>query len=78
MAPQTIYGRINMNVYAPGRELQELGVIGNLSDMTPEAAFIKMAWLLSNYSHDEAKKLFSQNLKGEITKRTDNSFTIKN
>ena len=78
MAPQTIYGRINMNVYAPGRELQELGVIGNLSDMTPETAFIKMAWLLSNYSYDEAKKLFSQNLKGEITKRTDNSFTTKN
>lgn len=70
-APQTIYGRINMNVYTPGKQLQELGVLGQNLDMTPETAFVKLAWLLSNYSVDEAKKLYSQNLRGEITTRTE-------
>lgn len=48
MAPQTIYGRINMNVYNKGVDLQALGVIPG-EDMTPETAFIKLAWLLGNY-----------------------------
>ena len=70
MSSQTIYGRIQMNVYAPGRELLEIGVIGNYSDMTAETAFIKLSWLLSNYKQEEVKDLFSKNLAGEITERT--------
>ena len=74
MSTQAIYGRVNMNVYAPGRKLQEIGVLGNLADMTTETAFIKLAWLLSNYSKEEAKTLISENLKGEISDRTSAEF----
>jgi len=48
MTSQTIYGRINMNVYSPGRRLREIGILGNLKDLTSESAFIKLAYLLSN------------------------------
>jgi len=69
MCSQCIFGRVNMNVYSPQRELLEIGVIGG-EDMTAETAFIKLAWLLSNYPKEEAKKLMAQNLRGEITGRT--------
>jgi len=70
MATQTIFGRVNMNVYSPGRTLQEYGVIGQGCDMHPETAFIKLAWLLSNHTPDETRKLFSIDLRGEITTRS--------
>lgn len=66
---QTIYGRINMNVYSPGKQLLESGVIGNYTDMHPELAFIKLAWLLSTYKKEEIKELFEKNLIGEISER---------
>ncbi|MDD5086828.1 MAG: Glu-tRNA(Gln) amidotransferase subunit GatD, partial [Candidatus Nanoarchaeia archaeon] len=69
MSSQAIYGRIQMNVYTPLRELQDIGVLGHLSDMTPETSFIKLAWLLSNYNKDEVKQLITKNLKGEISER---------
>jgi glutamyl-tRNA(Gln) amidotransferase subunit D len=69
-APQTIYGRLQMNVYSEGRRMQELGVIGNYSDMTPETSFIKLAWLLSNFKKEQVPELFSTNLRGEISERT--------
>lgn len=68
MALQTIYGRVDLNVYSPGRKLQDAGVLGNMSPMTPETAFIKLAWLLSNHPKD-VKKLFMENLRGELVKR---------
>ncbi len=71
MASQCIYGRLQMNVYSTARDLQAAGVLGNLSDMTPETAFIKLAWLLSNYTKEETKKLITQNLRGEISDRTE-------
>ena len=71
MAPQTIYGRIQMDVYTPQRDLQSIGVLGHLSDMTPETAFVKLFWLLSNFSKDETKKLMCRNLLGEISDRTE-------
>src|SRR3989338_5347189 len=40
---QTIYGSVNMNVYQTGRKMQDLGIIGNYTDMTPETAYIKLA-----------------------------------
>ena len=71
MAPQAIYGRIQLNVYTPQREIQEIGVLGHLSDMTPETTFIKLAWLPSNYKKAEVKELVVKNLRGEITDRTE-------
>lgn len=70
-APQTIFGRLNLNVYEDQRKAQECGVLGNLSDMTPETTFIKLAWLLSNYKKDQVKELITKNLRGEITERTE-------
>ncbi|MBI2574444.1 Glu-tRNA(Gln) amidotransferase subunit GatD, partial [Candidatus Woesearchaeota archaeon] len=71
MSPQTIYGRIQMKVYTPQRELMGIGVLGHLSDMTPETAFIKLAWLLSNYSREEARTMIAKNLRGELSDRTE-------
>ncbi len=71
-ATQTISGSINLNVYSTGRKMQELGIIGNLADITPETGFVKLAWLLSNYPKDKAKELYSQNLAGEISTRLEN------
>jgi glutamyl-tRNA(Gln) amidotransferase subunit D len=71
MASQCIYGRLQMDVYSTARDLQAAGVIGNLSDMTPETTFIKLAWLLSNYKKSELKELLTKNLRGEITERTE-------
>ena len=69
MCTQTIFGRVNMNVYATGRKLKENLISG--SDMTPETAFIKLAWLLSN---KKDPKLMISNLKGEINERISDEF----
>ncbi len=66
---QTIFGSINMNVYTTGRKMQAAGIIGNYCDMTTETAFIKLAWLLSNYNKQEVAELFVTNLVGEISLR---------
>ena len=71
VVPQTIYGRVNMNVYENGRRQQDIGVLGNFSDMLVETTFLKLAWLLSNYKKNEVKKLLGENLRGELTKRSD-------
>jgi len=68
-APQTIYGRIVLTVYEPQRMVLNAGVLGNCCDMTPETSFIKLAWLLSNYNKEDVKKLYSQNLRGELADR---------
>ncbi|WP_423792706.1 Glu-tRNA(Gln) amidotransferase subunit GatD [Methanocaldococcus indicus] len=69
MTSQCINGRINMNVYSNGRELQKLGVIG-CEDMIPEVAYVKLMYLLGNYNLEEAKKLINKNLVGEIEYRS--------
>ncbi len=72
MASQTLFGRVNMNVYSPGRDLLKTGVIPG-EDMLPETAFVKLAWLLGNYKKDEAKELIGKNLRGEINERIEPS-----
>ncbi len=70
MTSQCINGRINMNVYSTGRELEELGVIQG-EDILPETAYIKLAWLLGNYKDkEEIKKLLRKNIRGEIIDRS--------
>lgn len=69
MTSQTIYGRVNMNVYSPQRDLLKIGVIP-CEDMLPETAFIKLSWLLGNFTPEKARELIGKNLKGEITERT--------
>ncbi len=68
MAPQTIYGRINMNVYAAGRLLKEAGVIGDGCDWTPEAALVKLMFVLGHTKDmRQVKVMMERDLAGEIT-----------
>lgn len=70
MTSQTLYGRVNMNVYSPQRDLLNIGVVP-CDDMLPETAFIKLAWLLGNFPANKAKGLVRKNLSGEISGRTE-------
>jgi glutamyl-tRNA(Gln) amidotransferase subunit D len=65
MTSQTIFGTVNLDVYATGRKLQEAGVLGNNTYITPEAAFIKLAWLLTNHK-DHVATHWNQNMCGEL------------
>jgi len=46
MTTQTLFGRVNMNVYTTGRKLLEIGVIPG-DDMLPETAYVKLSWVVS-------------------------------
>lgn len=76
MSTQAIFGRVDMNVYSPGRRLVEAGVTGNYSDMTPETTFIKLAWLLSNFTREQIirENLMLKNFRGEISERIEDNF----
>jgi glutamyl-tRNA(Gln) amidotransferase subunit D len=70
MTSQSIWGRINLEVYDTGRDLLKRGVIP-LGDMLPETAFVKMMWALGNSkSCDDAKVLLLENIAGEYLHRT--------
>ncbi|MCX6821035.1 MAG: Glu-tRNA(Gln) amidotransferase subunit GatD [Candidatus Aenigmarchaeota archaeon] len=69
--PQTIYGRINLNVYEAGRILEAAGVIGNGCDWTPEAALVKLMWVLGHTKDPKkVRELMLTNVAGELTERT--------
>jgi glutamyl-tRNA(Gln) amidotransferase subunit D len=70
MASQCIWGRVNMNVYDTGRDLQALGVIP-LEDMLAETATVKLMWIFGQTSNiEETKRLLKTNIAGEISQRT--------
>jgi glutamyl-tRNA(Gln) amidotransferase subunit D len=70
LASQCIWGRVNMNVYDTGRDLQNIGVIP-LDDMFPETGLVKLMWVLGQTSDpEEAKRLLKTNIAGEFTSRT--------
>ncbi|MGC8479291.1 MAG: Glu-tRNA(Gln) amidotransferase subunit GatD [Candidatus Micrarchaeia archaeon] len=69
MTSQCINGRVNGNVYRNGRLIQEAGAI-YCEDMLAETAYVKLGFLLGNYSKKDAEKLLAKNLVGEITERT--------
>lgn len=68
MASQCIFGRVNMNVYSTGRNLQDIGVI-SADDMLAETAYIKLAWLLANYKKNQVIELMHSNLRYEMKER---------
>jgi glutamyl-tRNA(Gln) amidotransferase subunit D len=70
MASQCVWGRVNMNVYDSGRDLQALGVIP-LEDMLSETALVKLMWVLGQTKDvEEAEKLLKTNVAGELSPRT--------
>ncbi len=62
MTTQTLFGRVNMNVYTTGRKLLSVGVIpGN--DMLPEVAYVKLSWVLHiDRDMNFVKRMMLQNL----------------
>jgi len=70
MASQCIWGRVNMNVYDTGRDLQALGVIP-LEDMLAETALVKLMWIFGQTNNiEEAKRLLKTSIAGELSQRT--------
>ncbi len=69
MTTQTLYGRVDLNVYSKGRDLLDMGVVSG-EDMLANTAFVKLAWLLAHHSAEETKQLVGRNMIGEITPRT--------
>jgi len=65
---QTVYGRLNQNVYSTGRELEKIGVIP-LEDMLSETAFVKLGWVLGHKSWSSREKIKNkmlENVSGEF------------
>ena len=70
MTSQCIWGRLGMTVYDHGRDLLALGVVP-LEDMLAETALVKLMWTLGQSKNlNEAKKLLTTNIAGEISPRT--------
>ena len=55
---QTIYGRLNPNVYSAGRLLQKTGII--FSNETSETTFIKLAWVLGHKTWNTKEKMLKK------------------
>jgi len=71
LAPQTIHGRLDLDVYANGRLLREAGAIGHGMDWTPECAYIKLCHVLGQTKDmDKVKELMEKDIAGEIGKRS--------
>jgi glutamyl-tRNA(Gln) amidotransferase subunit D len=66
MTTQCVFGRVELNIYDKGRDIQCLGVI-SCEDMLAETALMKLSWLLANKGPAKAKELLGKNLRGEIT-----------
>jgi len=70
-APQTIKGRLNLNVYLTGRLLKDAGVIGDGCDWTIETAAVKLMWVLGHTkSMKKIREMMLTNYAGEISERS--------
>jgi glutamyl-tRNA(Gln) amidotransferase subunit D len=70
MTSQTIWGRVDMNVYNTGRDLLNLGVTP-LEDMIPETAIVKLMWAAAQTkSPSKIREMMLQPIAGEMTSRT--------
>ncbi|ADL19716.1 Glutamyl-tRNA(Gln) amidotransferase subunit D [Acidilobus saccharovorans 345-15] len=66
---QTLFGRVNLNVYSTGRRMLQAGVIP-AEDMLPETAYVKLSWALHRTRDlGEVRRLMLTNLAGEINPR---------
>lgn len=65
MTLQPLFGSVEHNIYTTGRTIQAAGVLGHGTYITPEAAFIKLAWLLTHHK-DHLATHWNQNICGEL------------
>jgi glutamyl-tRNA(Gln) amidotransferase subunit D len=69
MCSQCLWGRVHMDVYSAGRDLQRIGVIP-LDDMLPETALVKMMWAFGHEKDPEVvKRLMITNVANELSER---------
>ena len=59
---QCIFGEVNLDVYSNGKELKEIGILGNKMNLISETQFIRSAFILSNYEKSNFKEIFNSNL----------------
>jgi len=78
MTTQTLFGRVNMNVYTTGRKLLELGVIPG-EDMLPETAYVKLSWVLAQTRDlNKVREMMLTNYVNEINPRHTVDMFVKN
>ncbi len=64
---QPLYGSADLNLYATGNALKDVGVVSGF-DMTTEAALTKLFYLFAKgYGADEVKQQMKMSLRGELT-----------
>lgn len=69
IATQTVFGRVNLNVYSTGRKMLEAGAIP-VDDMIAETAYVKLSWVLAHTRDlEEVKRLMQTPLAYEIGER---------
>lgn len=69
MTVQTLWGYVGMFVYDTGRDLMAKGIIP-AGNMLPEAAYIKLGWVLGQTNDpEEVKRLMLTPINDEITSR---------
>ncbi len=69
MTVQTLWGYVNMFVYDTGRDLMAKGIIP-AANMLPEAAYIKLGWVLGQTNDpEEVKRMMLTPINDEITPR---------
>ncbi|MCE4601359.1 MAG: Glu-tRNA(Gln) amidotransferase subunit GatD [Desulfurococcales archaeon] len=69
VATQTVFGPVNLKVYATGRKMLEAGVIP-VDDMIAETAYVKLSWILARTRDiDEVRSLMQTPLAHEIGER---------
>ena len=56
--PQTIYGKLNPNIYSAGRELQKTGII--FLTETTETALVKLGWVLGHKQWNKKQKMLEK------------------
>jgi glutamyl-tRNA(Gln) amidotransferase subunit D len=70
MVSQCLHGRVCDRVYDTGRDLLAAGAIEG-EDMLPEVALVKLMWVLGQTADEgEVRALMSENLRGEIRRRS--------
>ncbi|MDP2666609.1 MAG: Glu-tRNA(Gln) amidotransferase subunit GatD [Candidatus Diapherotrites archaeon] len=64
---QTLYGRVNLNVYSNGRMMQKAGAVG-LEDMLPEVAYVKLGWVLGHtHEMEKVREMMHTDYAGETS-----------
>jgi glutamyl-tRNA(Gln) amidotransferase subunit D len=69
-AAETLYGRLNPNVYTEGRMAKDAGML-HLEDMLPETAYVKLGWVLGHTKNvEKAMEMMLTNYAGEMSERS--------